>query len=107
MSLFPDDPKKRCGYGSVFSTDWIWKLLYRLKLSRHPKDPFTDNCSWHDGLTDEEYKRKLEMLNIKIDPERLQQGFDEQNRLIAKRTGYEKLGAVYRFITHKFTRFFN
>lgn len=107
MSFLPEDPINRCGYGPIFSTDWIWKILYKLGLTKHRKDVYINLCEIHDKLTDTKYVEYLKSIGIEIDRNRLQEYFNETSSLIGEQSGYRRLGNFYRKVTSLFTRFFD
>lgn len=76
-----EDKEVRCGSGPIFSTDWIWRSLHKLGLTRHSKDPFIDVCKYDDQLTDSKYKYS-QMMENQEELERVEKMFDEVNKSV-------------------------
>lgn len=88
-----EDKKIRCGSGPFLSTDWMWSLAYRLRLTKYKKDPFITFCAVDDNLTDSNYKYS-KMLSNEEEMQRVFRMIDEIN----KDVNHPKIAALYKIV---------
>jgi hypothetical protein len=95
-----EDPVDRCGW-MVASSDWIWRLLYALRLTKHKQDPYIDACVYHDRWTS-----KGSWVEEHMSFDYMQDAFDMMIDNAAQRTRHKWVGWLYKKIARNLTPYF-
>lgn len=101
MPLIPEDPVPRCGVWFL-STDWIWRSLNRVGLTRHKEDPLKEACILDDKLT---YSKNP--YNKIATNERELESVDAAYDVLAKETGHYRWAAFQKFVLRRVRKYFD